>query len=132
MCVVINALATEVGRISGGEKMIIPTNIHYFYSAFSGLRLPATSTHYIPYIYSAFSGLPATYTHYIPYIYNAFSRLRLPTTYPTISPIFTALLVGCPPITQMVPHLTPYSNKTINTPFLFTQWHCICMCLDLL
>ena len=28
--------------------------------------MPATHTHYIPYIYSAFSGLPDTYTHYVP------------------------------------------------------------------
>ena len=31
--------------------------------------------HYIPYIYSAFSGLTATHTHYIIYIYSTFSGL---------------------------------------------------------
>ena len=51
--------------------------IPYIYSAFSGL--PDTYTHYNPYIYSALGGLLATYTHYNHYIYSAFSGL--PDTY---------------------------------------------------
>ena len=55
---------------------MISRNLHYIpyiYSAFSGL--PDTYTHYNPYICSAFSGLLNTSTHYNPYIYSAFSGL---------------------------------------------------------
>ena len=108
--------------------MITRDLLPLYYSAFSGLS--ATHTHYIHYIYSAFSGLPTT--HYIPYIYSAFGGLachahppiflyiysafsRLPTTYTHYIPyiLFYSAFSGLP-VTYT--HYFPYTARLVGCP----------------